>query len=114
VQAERLVQEVQAQELQESIRAWQTRMQETFQFLSADPTAGNSAIFSAELAKIVENLEVRIKETLNKTSHNLLSPQDGENVYRLLGTYRNVSEAMGDYVASTDAMQWSRWKEEKF
>jgi hypothetical protein len=51
---------------------------------------------------------------LNKTSKGQLGPQDGENVYRLLGAYRSVSEAMGDYVASTDAIHWSRWKEEKF
>jgi hypothetical protein len=46
--------------------------------------------------------------------HPLFSPQDGENVYRLLGAYPSVSEAMGDYVASTDAIHWSQWKEEKF
>jgi len=114
VQAERLVQELQAQELQHSIRAWQTRMQETFQLLSDDPTAGNTEKFRAALWEIAESLEVRIKEALNYPSKGQLGPEDGANVYRLLGAYRSVSEAMGDYVTSTDAMHWSRWKEEKF
>ncbi|MGB5298212.1 MAG: hypothetical protein WBN48_05735, partial [Thiogranum sp.] len=54
--------------------------------------AGNSEKFRVVLAEIVDNLEARIKEALNKTSQGLLSPQDGENVYRLLGAYRSVSE----------------------
>jgi hypothetical protein len=51
--------------MQEGIRAWQERIQETFQFLSADPIAGNSEKFRAGLTEIVENLESRIEETLN-------------------------------------------------
>lgn len=114
VQAEHLVQELQVQELQDSIRTWQTRMQETFQLLSDDPTGGNSEKFRAALREIVERLEVRIKEALNNPSKGQLGPEDDANVYRLLGAYRSVSEAMGDYVGSTDAIHWSRWKEQKF
>jgi len=113
VQAERLVQELQVQELQDSIRAWQTRMQKTFRFLSKDPTAGNREQFYAILGEIINDLEVRVRETLNTISEDRLAPQDGENFYRLLGAYQGVSEAMDDYVASTDAIHWSRWKEEK-
>jgi len=32
----------------------------------------------------------------------------------LLAAYRGVSEAMGDYIKSTDVIHWDRWKEEKF
>jgi hypothetical protein len=66
VQAERLVQELQVQELQESIRAWQIKMRETFQRLSDDPTGGNSEKFRAVLTEIVENLEVRIGSTYKR------------------------------------------------
>ena len=114
VQADRLVQEAQSQALRTSIRAWQTRMQGTFQCLSTDPTAGNSETFRAELDEIVKSLETRIEETLNTSSKVQLDPDDRENVYRLLGAYRSVSEAMGDYMTGTDAIHWSRWQEEKF
>ena len=114
IHAERMVQELQAQELLQSIRSWQSRMQETFQFLSEDPTAGNSEKFHATLAGIMEQLEARIKETLNKTPEGKLNLQDGANFYRLLGAYRSVSEAMGDYVAKSDDMHWARWREAKF
>jgi hypothetical protein len=76
--------------------------------LSADPTAGNSEKFRAGLTEIVENLEEHIKETLNTPSKDPLGPRDKENAYQ------SVSEAMGNYVASSDAVHWSRWKEEKF
>jgi hypothetical protein len=51
---------------------------------------------------------------LNTSSREQLGPEDQASVYRLLGAYRSLSEAMDNYVASTDAMHWSRWKEEKF
>ena len=76
---------------------------------------GNNArvCLYAILGEIINDLEVRVRETLNTTSEDQLAPRDGENFYRLLGAYRGVSEATGDYVASTDAIHWSRWKEEK-
>ena len=113
VQAERLVQDLQVQELQDSIRAWKTRMQETFQLRSVEPTAGNSEEFYAILAEIIENLEGRVKETLNTTSEGRLGPQDGENFYRLLGAYRGVSEALVDYAGNASVINWPRWREER-
>ena len=63
-------------------------------------------------AELLKPLEVRIKEALNKTPKCRPGTRDGENFYRLPGAYRGVSEPTGDYVASTEAIQWSRWKEE--
>ena len=102
------------QELQSDIRSRQIRMQAFLLRLSEDPTAGNSEKFIAILTGLVEQHETRIKETLNKTSKDQLSPQDSENFYRLLGAYRGVSDAMGEYLKSTDVIHWARWKEEKF
>ena len=103
--------ELQEQALQQSIRACQERIQGFFQFLSDEPTTGRSGTFRAGLNEIVGNLEARVKEAVNTQSKGRPSPHDGENVYRMLGAHRGVSEAMGDFVASTDAMHWSRWKE---
>ena len=76
---------------------------------------GNNArvCLYAILGEIINDLEVRVRETLNTTSEDQFAPRDGENFYRLLGAYRGVSEATGDYVASTDAIHWSRRKEDK-
>ena len=102
------------QKLQSDIRSRQIKMQAFLRRLSEDPTAGNSKKFIAVLTGLMEQLEACIKETLNKTSKDQLSPQDGENFYRLLGAYRGVSEAMGEYIKSTDVIHWAQWKEEKF
>ena len=114
IEADRLEQELQAQELRAGVQAWQTRIREFFQLLSKNPTAGNSVIFYPVLKGVLENLEVRTQETLNGLSIDQVAPQDEESIYRLLGAYRGASEAIGDYVKSTDAIHWSPWKEEKF
>jgi len=40
--------------------------------------------------------------------------QDGENFYRLLGTYRGVSDALITYAGSTMSVEWAPWREERF
>ena len=74
----------------------------------------NISIAMAVVSGLVEQLEVRIKKTLNKPSEDQLSAHESESFYRLLAAYRGVSEAMGDYIKSTDVIHWDRWKEEKF
>jgi len=37
-----------------------------------------------------------------------------ENFYRLLGAYRSVSEAIGDYVEKAEVIDWNYWREERF
>jgi len=102
------------QELRIDIQFWQLKMHETLQSLSKDPTSGNMELFRNRLSKGTEQLEARIKETLNKTIEGQLSMHDGENFYRLLGTYRGMSDALIDYTGSTDDIDWSYWREARF
>jgi len=62
-------------------------------------------------AELLKPWKYASKEALNKTSKYRPGTRDGENFYRLPGAYRGVSETMGDYVASNDAIHWSGWKE---
>ena len=102
------------QELLLDVRAWRVKVQETFQRLAEEPDAGEIETFRAGLAEIIDHLEQRIAETLDKAAENQLSDRDGENFYRLLGAYRGVSEALVEYAGSADTIDWGPWREERF
>jgi hypothetical protein len=108
-QAQHLVQELLA-----DFRDWRLRVQQTFQRLSQDPAAGEQAAFRTGLGEIMDRIEQRIEETLDKATEGQLSDQDNENFYRLLGAYRGMSEALVDYAGSAGDIDWTRWREERF
>ena len=98
------------QELLADIRAWRLRVQEAFQRLSEDPAAGERETFRSKIDGILDQLEERIKGTLNKAPEGKFSDRDGENFYRLLGAYRGVSEALVNYAGSANTIDWAQWK----
>ena len=102
------------QELGEYIREWRFKLQEVFQLLSEDPAAGKQEALRTRLDRNLEQMEVRIKEALNKADEGQLSDRDGENFYRLLGAYRCVSEAAVAYAGIAGAIDWMPWYEERF
>jgi len=102
------------QELQADLRTWRLRVQETFERLSEDPTAGDREAFRTKLDGILDHLEEHIRAALNQASEGLFSDRDGENFYRLLGAYRGVSEALVNYAGNIGPIDWAQWREEKF
>jgi uncharacterized membrane protein YccC len=102
------------QELQSYIQAWRVKVEETFQCLSEKPDAGKKETLRTRLAEIIDHLEKRIEETLDKAAEWQLSDRDNENFYRLLGAYRGVSEALVEYAGSSGTIDWTPWREEIF
>lgn len=102
------------QELLADVRAWRIKIQDVFQRLSKDPGGGKKEVFLSGLTEIMDHLEVRIGETLDKAADGRLTPQDGENFYSLLGAYRGVSEALIEYTGSAAVIDWACWREERF
>ena len=54
------------QELSEDIRDWRVKMQEIYRLLAEDPAAVNQKALRSRLDRKLAQLEVRIKEALNK------------------------------------------------
>jgi hypothetical protein len=102
------------QELLSDVRAWRGKVQETFQRLSKESDVGKKETFRAGLDRIIDHLEQRIEETLDKAAENQISDRDGENFYRLLGAYRGVSEAVVEYAGNAGVIDWTQWREERF
>ena len=102
------------QELLVDVRAWRIKVQQTFKGLSENPAVGEQKAFRTRLDQILEHLETRTEETLDKAAEGQISDQNGENFYRLLGAFRGVSEALVDYAGSAGAIGWARWREARF
>jgi uncharacterized membrane protein YccC len=101
-------------ELDEDIRDWRFKMQEILQLLAEDPAAVNQEAIRSRVDRRLEQLEVRIKEALNKADKGQLSDRDGENFYHLLGAYRGVAEAAVAYAGVSGAIDWRPWYEDRF
>jgi uncharacterized membrane protein YccC len=101
-------------ELSEEGRSWRLSAQRAFAQLGSDPVSGDRATLRTRLNEVVERLEARIKEILDKAAEGEVSARDGEHFYRLLGAYRGVSESMVRYVGSAGAIKWEPWREERF
>jgi uncharacterized membrane protein YccC len=102
------------QELLEDIRAWRLRIQRMFQRMSEDPTLGRQKAFRSKLTEIMEHLEQRIEETMDKAAEGQICDKDGENFYRLLGAFRGVSEALVEFAKHANAIDWVRLREARF
>ena len=98
------------QELQE----WHAKLQIAFTDLAQDPTISDSEYFQNRLAEIMSTLENRIKALFNKSNVQNYKTFEANSFYHLLGTYRGLSEALVGYSKSTDSIDWSRWKEQRF
>ena len=100
--------------LSADIRAWRLEVKECLRKLSQEPAAGLREAFRSRLAEIMDHLEKRIMEILDKTPTGQFGERDGENFYRLLGAYQSVSEALVDCAGNAGAIDWTRWQEERF
>jgi uncharacterized membrane protein YccC len=101
-------------ELRPGVSDWQMAVQNTLSSLSDDPTSGNKDAFQSRLSGIMAVLERSIQLELDRGGRGRISAHDGENFYRLLGGWRNVSEALITYAGSTTSVDWAPWREENF
>jgi hypothetical protein len=68
----------------------------------------------ARLDGVLDRLEEKIKDALNRTGEAQLSDQAAEEFYRLLGAYRGVSEALIDTAGNAGSIDWAPWRQERF
>jgi hypothetical protein len=101
-------------ELLEDLRSWRVSVQEIFARLATEPEAAEYAGFRSRLDSKLERLEARIEEALDHADDRSVSAEEGENMYRLLGAHRGVSEALVDFAKQADAIDWARLREERF
>ena len=96
------------------VRSWRRMVQEALQVFSRNPAAGSANALRERLTVGLKHLEGHIEKTMDKAGKDELSDRDGENFYRLLGSYRGLSEAVIEYAATAEGIEWDRWREYRF
>jgi uncharacterized membrane protein YccC len=102
------------QELMDDMRAWRLGIEELFQNWSDDPASEPDGDLQNRLAVKLKEMETRINRTLSLAEQGELSDEDYKNFYRLIGSYRGLSESVVAHAKLTGSFDWAQWEEERF
>jgi len=102
--------------LLDDLRAWHQVIEARWQLRADDPTQyiEPSADVRKRLADRLAKLEASIEEILTRSDYGELRAADYDSLYRLLGSYRGLSEAAIDYAQLADGINWAPWQEARF
>lgn len=106
--------EVLVQELTQDIRTWRQAIQALFRDWIAQPSVESEQALQERLSRKLSQLEERINECFESIGAARLSDEDYQNFYRLLGSFRGVSEAMIGYARVSNATDFNDWRETRF
>lgn len=102
------------QELNNDLQTWRTRVETLFARLSAEPGAADHATLRKGLDDLLERINKGIEEMFNSTYSQSLTPEDENNAYQLLGSFRGLSEALLGYARTSADIDWPRLAESRF
>jgi uncharacterized membrane protein YccC len=108
-QAEPLV-----RELLDDVRGWRQSIEVLFRGWAEELAAESAGKLGKRLDAKLSTMETRINETFNRIEPDKLNDEDYVNFYRLLGTYRGLSEALVEYVQLIQGINWTEWEEARF
>ena len=103
-------------ELRDDFQAWRVLIEKEFGLWAASPeTVIESGVDMPDrLAKRLTRLETRSEETFTLDDKGTFKPKDYENFYRLLGSYRGLSESGIKYIQVAGKIDWAHWQEARF
>ncbi|MBT8365867.1 MAG: FUSC family protein [Deltaproteobacteria bacterium] len=102
--------------LLDDLRAWHQVIDARLQLRAEDPTQFIEPIgdVRGRLAARLGGLEASIAEMFAQSGKGELSTADYKNLYRLLGSYRGLSEAAIGYAQLAEGIKWAEWQEARF
>jgi uncharacterized membrane protein YccC len=101
-------------ELIDDVRVWRTAIEELFCRWSNDPATEPDGDLQKRLTARLAKMETRINRTLSLAEAGELGEEDYVNFYRLLGSYRGLSETLVGYTKLAQRINWSQWEEARF
>jgi hypothetical protein len=82
--------------------------------LSTDAGSLEHGSAGAWLEARLDQLEARVEEALRKGDDEQVPTAVVDNMYRLLGAYRGLSEALVQVIQGTAPIDWARLREARF
>ncbi|MDH4193592.1 MAG: hypothetical protein OEV70_05525, partial [Nitrospirota bacterium] len=101
-------------ELRPDIRSWRMGVESILRGLAVEPESAAYEDLLSRLRATLTRLEARIEEALDSTNANSLTPEESENMYRLLSAHRGVSESLVQLTKQAAAVDWERLREARF
>ena len=105
------------EKVRSDLRPWLIQIQKAFTTWSTRPEAGSDNVeqlqqkLSSALNQLEERIDSRSRQHAGKMS---LNQSESENVLRVLGGMRGVSEASVAYAGVAAEIDWDHWREERF
>jgi hypothetical protein len=82
--------------------------------LAVAPESADPADLRAQLDTVLAWVEQRIETAINSADAVAVSSEDNENMVRLLGASRGITEALIAFVNHSAAIDWSRLRQARF
>ena len=91
---------------------WHQLIEEWFRRQAVAPARVMDA--DNDLVARLASLEPRIEKAFTRIDHGVLSEEDRENLYRLISSYRGLSQAVINHAHLASTFDWPRWRETRF
>jgi len=101
-------------ELLDDVRAWRMVIEGLLQNWSDNPAAEPDGDLQDRLTAKLKEMETRINRTLSLAEQEDLSEEDYKNFYRLIGSFRGLSESVVAHAKLAQSIDWAQWKEARF
>ena len=103
------------QDLQDDMAGWRHALVKLFRDWSDGSLAETPTDLAQRLNLRLAKIETRMEEALQSTQEGAGSGNDSYlDAYRLLGSYRGLSEATLVHSEARERIDWSRWREARF
>jgi hypothetical protein len=100
----------------EDLREWRLTAQNQLRLWAEDPAlaASQADAMRDRLLARISRLEEKTGETLRGIKEGQISERDLENLYRILGAFRGLSESGIAFSTAAEGIDWKAWKEDRF
>jgi uncharacterized membrane protein YccC len=106
--------EVVVHELGADIRAWRTVVEQAFQQWSDVPEADPGTDLRERVSERLARLNARIEEVSARARLGEVGGAELRSFYRLLGAFRNLTQAGVAHADQARHIDWAHWREERF
>ena len=101
-------------ELGEEVKSWRQIIQGFLSRMSQQPEALDPAELKRRLSERIARMEAQLVYAVDRRIGDNATEEETVNMYRLLGAYRGVSEALNNVVTRTHTVDWQRFREARF